>query len=139
MKRSIVSLTLLLGSVIAYSGGDPVLSVYKDPSCGCCTNWVDYMRRSGFDVKVVETRDLASVKQRFAVPERLAACHTAVLEGSGQVVEGHVPAAAVRKLIAHPEVKGVAVPGMPVNSPGMGRMDGNLTTVDFSGKPFSKD
>ncbi len=139
MKRSIISLTLLLASFIAYAAGDPVLTVYKDPSCGCCTQWVDYMRRSGFDVKVVETRNLASVKQRFSVPDRLAACHTAVLEGSGQVIEGHVPANAVHKLIAHPEVKGVAVPGMPVNSPGMGQMDGNLVTVDFSGKPFSRD
>ena len=139
MKRSIVTLTLLLATVIAYAAGDPVLTVYKDPSCGCCTKWVDYMKRSGFDVKVVETRNLASVKQRFSVPERLGACHTAVVEGSGQVIEGHVPAAAVRKLIAHPEIKGVAVPGMPLNSPGMGSMDGNLVTVDFSGKPFSKD
>jgi hypothetical protein len=139
MKRSIVSLTLLLTSFIAYAAGDPVLTVYKDPSCGCCTKWVDYMRRSGFDVKVVETRDSASVKQRFSVPDRLAACHTAVLEGSGQVIEGHVPATAVRKLIPHPELKGVAVPGMPGNSPGMGQMDGNLVTVDFSGKPFSRD
>ncbi len=72
MKRSIISLTLLLASVIAYAAGDPVLTVYKDPSCGCCTKWVDYMRRSGFDVKVVETRNLASVKQRFSVPDRLA-------------------------------------------------------------------
>ena len=139
MKRFIVSLTLLLTSFIAYAAGDPVLTIYKDPSCGCCTQWVDYMRRSGFDVKVVETPNLVSVRQRFSVPDRLAACHTAVLEGSGQVIEGHVPAAAVRKLIAHPEVKGVAVPGMPVNSPGMGQMDGNLVTVDFSGKPFSRD
>ena len=139
MKGFIISLTLLFASVIAYAAGDAVLTVYKDPSCGCCTKWVDYMRRSGFDVKVVETRDLASVKQRLSVPDRLAACHTAVLEGSGQVIEGHVPATVVRKLIAHPEVKGVAVPGMPVNSPGMGQMDGNLVTVDFAGNPFSRD
>lgn len=116
-----------------------MLTVYKDPSCGCCTKWVDCMKQSGFDVKVVETRDMVSVKRRLSVPERLTSCHTAVLEASGQVIEGHVPAPAVRKLIAHPEVKGVAVPGMPVNSPGMGLMDGNLVTEDFSGKPFSRD
>jgi hypothetical protein len=62
-----------------------------------------------------------------------------VIDKSGQVLEGHVPANAVRKLIAQPKVKGLAVPGMPVNSPGMGKMDGPLLTVDFSGKPFSKD
>ncbi|MFX5476700.1 DUF411 domain-containing protein, partial [Acinetobacter baumannii] len=73
------------------------------------------------------------------VPAQLVSCHTAVAEGSGQVVEGHVPAAAIQKLIARPTVKGVAVPGMPANSPGMGQMDGNLLTVDFAGKPFSRN
>ncbi|MGN5480180.1 DUF411 domain-containing protein (plasmid) [Cupriavidus basilensis] len=62
-----------------------------------------------------------------------------MLENSGQVIEGHVPAAAIQKLVANRAVKGVAVPGMPTNSPGMGKLNGGLVTVDFQGKPFSQD
>jgi hypothetical protein len=69
----------------------------------------------------------------------MASCHTGVVDASGQVIEGHVPAAAIQKLIANRAVQGVAVPGMPANSPGMGKMDGSLVTVDFSGKAFSKN
>ncbi len=83
--------------------------------------------------------DVAAVKTRLGVPARLNSCHTAVMDGSGQVIEGHVPAGAIQKLSVKPALKGVAVPGMPANSPGMGRMDGTLVTVDFGGKPFSRD
>ena len=62
-----------------------------------------------------------------------------VVDATGQIIEGHVPANAVNKLIADPSVKGVSAPGMPLNAPGMGELDGNLVTVDFAGKPFSKD
>ena len=77
--------------------------------------------------------------KRLGVPEALQSCHTAVVEATGQVIEGHVPAPAVAKLIASRSTKGVAVPGMPVNSPGMGKMDGKLVTVDFAGKEFSRN
>ena len=97
------------------------------------------MRESGFDVTAIKTADMASVKQRLRVPSQLGSCHTGVVDATGQIIEGHVPANAVNKLIADPSVKGVSAPGMPLNAPGMGESDGNLVTVDFAGKPFSKD
>ena len=97
------------------------------------------MRDNGFDVNVILSDDMYTVKQQHGVPMELASCHTAKVEGSGQIIEGHVPANAVRKMLLDPSVRGVSAPGMPVNSPGMGRMDGNLVTVDFEGRPFSRD
>ncbi|WP_442598431.1 DUF411 domain-containing protein [Parapusillimonas sp. JC17] len=116
-----------------------VITVYQDPNCGCCSGWVDYMRDAGFMVKAVKTADMASVKRRLGVPMSLASCHTGVSETTGQLVEGHVPENVVRKLLADASVKGVSAPGMPLNAPGMGALDGNLITVDFNGKPFSRD
>src|SRR5690606_29773058 len=115
------------------------MTVYQDPDCGCCFGWVEHMRGEGFEVKAIKTHDMASVKQKLGVPAQLSSCHTGVVNETGQVIEGHVPANVVRKMLADPDVKGVAAPGMPSNAPGMGEMDGNLVTVDFTGKPFSKD
>ena len=97
------------------------------------------MASAGYTVTSIKTSDVALHKFRLGVPAALSSCHTALVSGSGQVIEGHVPANAVGKLLAQPNVKGVAAPGMPLNSPGMGVMDGNLVTVDFQGKPFSRD
>jgi hypothetical protein len=100
-----------------------VLRVYKDPSCGCCEQWVAHMASAGFRPAVNDVADLAAVKQRLGVPGALHACHTA--EVGGIVVEGHVPAADVRRfLAARPKVagrpaRGLAVPEMPAGSPGM--------------------
>lgn len=129
---------LLAASSLVHAAGEAI-TVYKDPNCGCCEGWVEHLRESGYKVKAVNSEDMSAEKKRLGVPDELASCHTGVVGASGQVMEGHVPAAAVKKLIAKPSVKGVAVPGMPPNSPGMGKMDGNLVTVDFSGKAFSKD
>ena len=95
--------------------------MYKDPNCGCGTAWVDHVRENGYKVKSVNSEDMAAVKKRLGVPETLQSCHPSVVEASGQFFEGHVPAAALAKLIAKRSVKGVAVPGMPANSPGMVR------------------
>jgi hypothetical protein len=96
----------------------PTITVSKDPSCGCCTGWVEHLRRNGFIATVVETADLQAIKMRLGVPAELASCHTA--EIAGYVIEGHVPAQAIRRLIAErPDALGLAVPGMPVGSPGM--------------------
>ena len=96
----------------------PKVSVVKDPDCGCCESWVDHMRSAGFEVEVSESTDMAAVKARFGVPEEMASCHTAVIDG--YVIEGHVPADAVKQLLAEkPSARGLAVPGMPVGSPGM--------------------
>jgi hypothetical protein len=94
------------------------ITVHRDPGCGCCGAWVEHMRRAGFAATVVETRDLDAVKRRLSVPAELASCHTA--EVQGYVVEGHVPASAVRRLLAErPRATGLSVPGMPIGSPGM--------------------
>jgi hypothetical protein len=96
----------------------PRIIVNKDPSCGCCSGWVTHVREAGFAVDVVNTSTLNRVKARLGVPDALAACHTA--EVGGYVVEGHVPATAIKRLLSErPRAKGLAVPGMPVGSPGM--------------------
>jgi hypothetical protein len=138
MKKLAIIAVLFAASAFAHAAGEAI-TVYKDPNCGCCEGWVEHLRESGFKVKAVDSADMSAVKKRLAVPDDMASCHTGVVDASGQVIEGHVPAAAVQKLIANRAVKGVAVPGMPANSPGMGKMDGSLVTVDFSGKAFSKN
>jgi hypothetical protein len=96
----------------------PRMVVHKDPNCGCCGAWVDHLRANGFDVSVVETAQLNRIKARLGVPNDLASCHTAEIDGF--IIEGHVPAESVRKLLPlRPSVRGLAVAGMPVGSPGM--------------------
>ncbi|MFC1460830.1 DUF411 domain-containing protein [Microvirga arabica] len=96
----------------------PKMVVTKDPNCGCCTGWVKHVRAAGFNVEVLESSEVNRLKARLGVPEALASCHTA--EIGGYVIEGHVPPAAIKRLLAEkPEGKGLAVPGMPVGSPGM--------------------
>lgn len=96
----------------------PRILVSKDPACGCCSGWIEHIRSAGFDAHVNNVSDLAVLKRRFAIPAELASCHTA--EVDGYVIEGHVPAAAVRRLLAErPAATGLAVAGMPVGSPGM--------------------
>jgi hypothetical protein len=108
-----------LGIGLATAGdAPPEILVHRDPSCGCCGAWVEHVRRAGFPVKIVETGDLNAVKQRLDVPANLLSCHTA--EVQGYVIEGHVPVAAIQSLLRDkPNAAGLAVPGMPVGSPGM--------------------
>ncbi len=96
----------------------PHVVVYKTPSCGCCNGWVEHLREAGFDVEARDVRDLMSVKIDAGVPTDLTSCHTALIDG--YVVEGHIPADVVKRLLAErPAVAGIAVPGMPIGSPGM--------------------
>ncbi|HAO39997.1 MAG TPA: metal-binding protein [Afipia sp.] len=100
------------------SAQTPAILVHKDPNCGCCTGWVQHLRDAGFTVTVKETALLQAIRKRLDVPGDLAACHTA--EIAGYVIEGHVPALAVRQLLEkRPAAVGLAVPGMPAGSPGM--------------------
>lgn len=138
MKAWLAMVAIAVASSAAHAGAGAI-TVFQDPNCGCCSGWVDHMREAGFQVKAVKTSDMASVKQKLGVPMELASCHTGVIEGTGQLVEGHVPANVVHKLLAQPSVRGVSAPGMPLNAPGMGELDGNLITVDFDGRPFSRD
>ena len=95
------------------------LVVYKSPSCGCCSGWLEFVTGAGFTVMVHDREDLGPIKKQARVPEDLAACHTAIL--GNYVVEGHVPVEALEKLVAElPAIHGIAVPGMPPGSPGMG-------------------
>src|SRR6266700_3395822 len=92
--------------------------VHKDPNCSCCAGWVRHLKEAGFAVRVEETANLQPVRKRLGVPADLAACHTA--EVDGYVLEGHVPAVAVRRLLEQRSTAvGLAVPGMPAGSPGM--------------------
>lgn len=97
---------------------NPTIKMTRDPNCGCCTAWADHLRAEGFAVTVVDDPQINRVKARLGVPGELASCHTA--EVDGYVIEGHVPAASIRKLLAERlDVRGLAVPRMPVGSPGM--------------------
>jgi hypothetical protein len=103
----------------------PEVQVFKSPSCGCCGSWIEHMRAAGFMVKVTEVTDTTSARKRLGLPDRFGSCHTATV--GGYVLEGHVPAADVKRLLAaKPKALGLAVPGMPPSAPGMdvpGRRD----------------
>ncbi len=108
----------LLHTAPVFGAEEPVITVHRDPDCGCCGGWVQHLRQAAFRTNVVETKDLDAVKKRLGVPGDLVACHTA--EVSGYIIEGHVPAAALKRLLAEkPNAAGLAVPGMPIGSPGM--------------------
>jgi hypothetical protein len=105
-------------SGVAGAASGPEVTVYKSPTCGCCSEWVTHLRRHGFRVKTEDLADLQPIKTRHGIPAELQSCHTALV--GGYVVEGHVPADLVERLLQErPRVAGLAVPGMPVGSPGM--------------------
>ena len=96
----------------------PAVTVYKSPTCGCCAKWVEHVRKAGFAVTVKDVPNVGEVKSANGVPPELASCHTALV--GGYVIEGHVPADVVQKLLKeNPAVAGIAVAGMPMGSPGM--------------------
>ncbi len=94
------------------------ITVYKNPQCGCCNKWISYLKKNNYNVTEKNTRDVLAEKKRLGVPEKLAACHTAVIDG--YVVEGHVTDRDIKRLLLfRPKIKGIAVPGMPIGTPGM--------------------
>ena len=96
----------------------PLVKVWKTPTCGCCGKWVDHMKAAGFPVEVTDMEDVSPIKAQNGIPPRLSSCHTAVV--AGYVVEGHVPVEDVKRLLAErPAIRGIAVPNMPMGSPGM--------------------
>ncbi|GLK78124.1 metal-binding protein [Methylopila jiangsuensis] len=96
----------------------PTMTVHKDPNCGCCEAWVDHVRAAGYEAKVLVVPAMNAIKAKLRVPVGMRSCHTAEIDG--YVLEGHVPAAAIARLLAErPKVRGLAVPGMPIGSPGM--------------------
>lgn len=109
---------LLLASGPLFAGAFPQVEVFKSPYCGCCGAWVDHMKAAGFQVKVTEVADTSAARRRLALPDALASCHSAKL--AHYALEGHVPAAEVRRLLAtQAPAIGLAVPGMPASAPGM--------------------
>jgi hypothetical protein len=92
--------------------------VYKSPTCSCCSKWIEHLRQAGFKVEVHNESEMSRVKAQLGVSEELASCHTGFI--NGYVIEGHVPAEDIRQLLARrPKARGIAVPGMPIGSPGM--------------------
>ena len=122
------AVTIVLGGFAVLKGLDssdkPVITVYKSPTCGCCKKWVTHLEENGFEVKPVDTNEVSMMKAKYGVPGDLISCHTGLV--NGYVVEGHVPAEEIKKMLKEkPEIAGLAVPGMPMGSPGMegGRVD----------------
>ena len=119
----------LAGSAQAQTRGSRALAVYKSPTCGCCDGWVAHMRQAGFTVAVHVVADPGTVRRSRGLPDALASCHTGVIDG--YAIEGHVPAADVVRLLAErPEAVGLALPGMPLGSPGMETPDGRKQPFD---------
>lgn len=114
----LLAAVLAAGSALPAAAAERAATVYKDPNCGCCTGHADYLRANGFKVTIVETDNIAAVKRTAGVPDALQSCHTTMIDG--YVVEGHVPVAAIDKLLAErPQARGISLPGMPQGSPGM--------------------
>lgn len=113
-----IALLITLWSGAAASANNTI-TIYKTETCGCCGYYVDYLRKNGWEVAVIPVADMTATKKRLGVPEQLGSCHTGML--GNYVVEGHVPVAVLHKLAREkPKIKGIAMPGMPPGSPGMG-------------------
>ena len=136
-KSILVLLPLLMFSNVSIAGNDLAkeITVYKNPECGCCNKWIDYLKSFNYKVTEKNTRQLLSLKKKMGIPEKLAACHTAVIDG--YIVEGHITHRDIKKLLLfRPDVKGIAVPGMPFGTPGMERGD---TRQNYNVISFDKD
>jgi len=108
----------MVGFVSCRSADPIAITVYKSPTCGCCVKWIDHLEAGGLAVEAIDVDNLAWVKKEHGVPSRLASCHTALVDG--YVIEGHVPVEDVIRLLEErPDVAGLAVPNMPIGSPGM--------------------
>jgi hypothetical protein len=122
LAAAFISLALTTAAVRTPPGDlaakKPIITVYKDPSCGCCKSWIEHLIKHGYRVDAKDTPGMTEVKQTLGVPTGLAACHTAIV--NGYLIEGHVPAADIDRLLNQkPKIAGLAVPGMPMGSPGM--------------------
>lgn len=116
----VVMVAVFAGLIYLSPSGDagPMITVYKSRTCGCCAKWISHLQDSGFDVLVRNHDDLPEIKKQYGIQPELAACHTGLVDG--YLVEGHVPADIIKRLLKeHPSIDGIAVPGMPIGSPGM--------------------
>jgi hypothetical protein len=120
MKRRefLAALGLAAVAPAALAQPAPLVEVWRSPTCGCCGEWVKHLQRNGFATKVHRVEDTAPVRRKLGIPESLGSCHTAKV--GGYAIEGHVPAADIRRLLARkPRARGLTAPGMPAGSPGM--------------------
>jgi hypothetical protein len=118
MRKTIFGAIAFAAMFVGTAAHAATMTVYKDPSCGCCGKWVEHVEKHGFTVKTVATEDMMAVKKRLGVPDALMSCHTTKV--GNYVIEGHVPAADIKRLLAQkPKARGIAVAGMPMGAPGM--------------------
>lgn len=123
LRPLLLAIVLAASSTTAIAATLPVVAVYKTPWCGCCKLWVEHLRKAGFTVEVHDVEDLDAEKDRMGVPADKRSCHTAQV--GGYYVEGHVPAADIKRLLKDkPKAEGLVLPGMPMGSPGMEMPDG---------------
>jgi hypothetical protein len=145
IKRLIISwvaiaFTILLATTSsAFAANLPEVVMYRDPACTCCGDWMKHMQSQGFKVKNVPIADIFAFKEKQGVTDDLASCHTAIIDD--YVVEGHVPSDDIKRLLAQkPDIRGIAVPGMPVGTPGMemGNKKDSYAVVSFDKKGQTK-
>ena len=121
MRHFLIACGLVLAVIFLAScrSADPgTIVVYKTPTCGCCGKWIEHLEANGFAVEAIDVENVGQIKKKNGVPAELASCHTALVDG--YVIEGHVPAEDVKRLLEErPEIAGLAVPAMPIGSPGM--------------------
>lgn len=120
LGASFLALALTTGAArpSAVTAKKPTITVYKDPNCGCCKSWIEHLIKHGYRVDAKDTSEMTEIKRTLGVPPDLTSCHTGVV--NGYLIEGHVPAADIARLLKEkPKVAGLAVPGMPMGSPGM--------------------
>jgi hypothetical protein len=121
MIRRILSKTFLVSALavpLLASAAAPVIEVYKSATCGCCTEWVKHLKANGFTVKAQNVANPSDYREKAGIPDELGSCHTGMVQG--YALEGHVPASEIKRLLAEkPKAKGLAVPAMPMGSPGM--------------------
>lgn len=121
ISKTLLALSLLVVNVgvSAETPGKPIdIVVHRSPTCSCCGKWLEHLKENGFNVEDVVTDDVQSIKDKYGITRELASCHTAIIDG--YVIEGHVPAKDIKKILADkPKVVGIAVPGMVNGSPGM--------------------
>lgn len=133
-RRKLLAVSALFLTPRPSQAQSEAVAVFRDPGCGCCGGWVDHLKQAGLVVHVEERSDLDPVKRRLGIPAELWACHTATI--ASYAIEGHVPAHALARLLAErPQFKGIAVPGMPIGSPGMeaGGREDIFEVIGFDG------
>lgn len=118
LNRILRSVAVAFVLAVAVQAADVPITVYKTPTCGCCGKWIEHLKANGFDPTVIEVQNTSEQRAKLGVPEKLMSCHTGFVQG--YAIEGHVPAADIQRLLKErPVAKGIAVPGMPLGSPGM--------------------